>query len=107
MMLLSPCVSLHGAHATQRSPSGSVSFAGSPPTQSLSLPSQTSVAPGCVVGSFGPQSPPPKIVGLSPCVSLHDAHATYRSPSGSCSFAGTTPLQSLSLPSHTSLAPGC
>src|SRR5437867_282026 len=63
-------------------------------------------APGNVLPSAGSQSPPPRIFGLSPCVSAHPVQATYRSPSGSLSSGGTAPEHALSLPSHTSGAPG-
>src|SRR5688572_23767972 len=63
-------------------------------------------APGKVFPSEGSQSPLPRIVGWSACTSIQPAHTTYLSPSPSVSLAGTPPLQALSLPSHTSGAPG-
>src|SRR6266571_5709947 len=63
-------------------------------------------APGKVLPSAGSQSPPPRMFGLSFCVSAHPVHWTYLSESGSFSSAGTAPAQALSLPSHNSGAPG-
>src|SRR5437899_12123771 len=63
-------------------------------------------APGNVNGSAGAQSPPPRMPGLSPCVSLQPEQATKPSPSGSVSSAGTAAPQALLFPSHSPVAPG-
>src|SRR5689334_1903681 len=46
---------------------------------------------------FGAQSPQPSSPGAS-CPATHPVQAMYPSRSGSLSFAGSTPLQSSSLP---------
>jgi hypothetical protein len=78
-------VSFHPAQATNMSPSMSISLAGTTVSQSLSSPSQSSVAPGKVLGSRSLQS------------------VTQEAPSESASkTSGVATLQSLSIVSSQS-----